>query len=246
MVLSFVGQSRWTVVRTQLAILRDLLSPHLPSGRLMTEQWYWRDSAITLMEVLARDAADAEHAIESLSTFSSRQGYFLGYLWRMVMTGVFRLAAIELLFARGLPVAVFGDEEWVESGLVPRQWFRGPAKPQELKGVYRDSRINLNLNFMQVSSTLNPKVLDISACNGFALTDHRPELELLFPSTGMQPLSFDRLAQLPLLVERALQMDTREAGLRCGQWVRSHHTLTHRAIWLAEQFGLGAPPILRR
>jgi hypothetical protein len=244
--ISFVGQSRWTAIRTHLAILRDLLSPHIPGGRATTEAWQWRRSALELLDILSRDAADAEHAIESLATFSSKQAYFLGYLWRMATTGLFRMAAIELLYAHGQPVDIFGDGEWVESGLVPREHFRGAAPVSELRNIYRDSRINLNLNFMQVSSTLNPKVLDISACNGFVLTDERDEMRVLFPEAAVRPLAFDQLAQLPPLVERALASDTREAAFRAGEWVRQHHSLTHRALWLAEQFGLGLPPRLTR
>ena len=69
-------------------------------------------------------------------------------------------------------------------------------------------------------------------------------MSTLFPEAGLRPLAFDRLAQLPPLVEHALTMDTREAAFRTGQWVRQHHTLTHRALWLAEHYGLGLPPRL--
>lgn len=148
------------------------------------------------------------------------------------------MAAIELLVREGAPLAVFGDGEWLVSGIVPEKNFAGMVQVNELPGLYRQSRINLNLNFMQVSSTVNPKVLDISACNGMVLTDYRQELDDLYPHVEARPASFDRLEALPDAVRGLLQADTGHWGAQCGAWVRAHHTMQQRAAWLADRYRL--------
>lgn len=236
--VSFVGQSRWNLVRTQLAILRALAPDYIPSGQTLCENWRWQGSAIALHEQLKQDEPWMEQAIDRLAHGAPAKAYYLEYVWRMVVTGVFRMAAIEMLIRENVPVSVFGDGEWLISGIVPEKHFAGSLPAADLTSLYRDSRINLNLNFMQVSSTVNPKVLDISACNGTVLTDYRQELDVLFPSPEQRPASFDSLEALPERVRQLLQQDTCLLGARCGEWVRSRHTMQDRAAWLADRYQL--------
>ncbi len=236
--VSFVGQSRWNLVRTQLAILRALVPDYVPSGQALCENWRWQGSAIALHEQLQRDEPWMALAVDRLAQGAPAKAYYLEYVWRMVLTGVFRMAAIEMLIREGIPVSVFGDGEWLVSGIVPEKHFAGPVQVTDLTSLYRDSRINLNLNFMQVSSTVNPKVLDISACNGMVLTDYRYELDELFPYPHQRPASFDSLESLPERVRQLLGEDTRMMGARCGEWVRARHTMQHRAAWLADRYQL--------
>lgn len=236
--VSFVGQSRWNLVRTQLAILRALAPDYIPSGKTLCENWRWQGSAVALHEQLKQDEPWMEMAIDRLAHGAPAKAYYLEYVWRMVVTGVFRMAAIEVLIREGIPVSVFGDGEWLISGIVPEKHFAGPIQAGDLTSLYRDSRINLNLNFMQVSSTVNPKVLDISACNGVVLTDYRPELDVLFPYPEQRPASFDSLENLPCRIQQLMSADTRRLGERCGEWVRSRHTMQDRAAWLADRYQL--------
>lgn len=236
--VSFVGQSRWNLVRTQLAILRALVPDYLSTGQALCEAWRWQGSAIALHQQLERDEPWMQMAIGRLAEASPAKAYYLEYVWRIALTGAFRMAAVETLIREGMPVAVFGDGEWLTSGIVPQQNFAGPLQLTELVDVYRQSEINLNLNFMQVSSTVNPKVLDISACNGTVLTDYRNELDELFPYPDCRPASFSSLEELPDRVRHLLTTDTRQQGAKCGEWVRSRHTMQHRAVWLADHYGL--------
>lgn len=236
--VSFVGQSRWNLVRTQLAILRALVPDYLPSGKTVCESWRWEGSAISLHQQLELDAPLMQYVIDRLAESSPSKAYYLDYVWRMALSGAFRMASVELLIREGVPVAVFGDGEWLVSGIVPEKHFAGIVQTSELANVYRQSRINLNLNFMQVSSTVNPKVLDVSACNGVVLTDYRNELDELFPYPDQRPASFTSLEELPDTVHRLLDSDTRQRGMQCGEWVRSRHTMQHRAAWLADHYRL--------
>lgn len=236
--VSFVGQSRWNLVRTQLAILRALVPDYLPAGKALCENWRWQGSAIALHQQLELDTPWMQLVIDRLSEASPAKAYYLDYVWRMAFSGVFRMASVESLIREGVPLAVYGDAEWLVSGIVPEKLFAGSLSLADLPTVYRQSRINLNLNFMQVSSTVNPKVLDISACNGMVLTDHRNELDELFPYPDQRPASFGSLEELPERVRTLLQADTRQIGAQCGEWVRARHTLQHRAAWLADRYRL--------
>lgn len=236
--LSFVGQSRWNHIRTQLAILRALMPDYMSSGATLSEEWRWKGSAIELLTQLEEDSPWVDQVILRLGEASPAKGYYLDYVWRMAYSGTFRMAAIELLILENLPVTVFGDAEWLTSGIVTEKHFAGVIAPKDLPVLYRNSKINLNLNFMQVSSTVNPKVLDISACNGFVLTDFREEVNDLFPLANSRPVTFQSLEELPALVDKLLQEDTRVMAARSGEWVRSRHTMQHRAAWLADRYKL--------
>lgn len=236
--VSFVGQSRWNHVRTQLAILRALVPDYLPGGEALCDDWRWTGSALVLLERLDQDAPWMDHVITRLTDAAPAKAYYLDYIWRMAHSGAFRLAAIETLVRAEAPLTVFGDSEWLTSGIVPEKRFAGLIAPKDLPDLYRQTKVNLNLNFMQVSSTVNPKVLDISACNGFVLTDFRDELNDLFPRKEARPPSFDSLEGFQEHVAALLKMDTRALGARNGEWVRSRHTMQHRAAWLADHYRL--------
>ncbi|MDX1694869.1 MAG: glycosyltransferase [Ketobacteraceae bacterium] len=172
----------------------------------------------------------------NLSQVAPAQVYFYRYIFAMAKTAAFRVAAVETLIADGVPVNVFGDHSWRSFGVVPDQHFHGPAAPEDLAAIYQGSRLNLNLNFMQVSSTINPKVLDIMACDGAVLTDYRPEVEVLFPDADAGPLTFTDLDQLVPLVKKTLGINNLDSWRQNGQLVRSGHTLLHRARWLADAY----------
>jgi spore maturation protein CgeB len=133
---------------------------------------------------------------------------------------------------------VFGDEGWVTSGAIDRSQWGGPIAPTDLPSLYARSRLNLNFNFMQVSSTVNPKVLDVAATGGAILTDDRPELAELFPSPDARPFAFSALAELPDRVSSLLKRDLETDRLAVREEVISHHTMHHRADWLIRELSL--------
>ncbi|CBL44947.1 Hypothetical protein HDN1F_13640 [gamma proteobacterium HdN1] len=241
--LAFVGQSRWHHVNQQLAILRAVVPDYLAISRVHSEsvlcnRWRWCDSAIELYQMMRQDEPWLERAILRLAQTVPARAYYLEYVWKMAVTGLFRMAAIELLVREGLPVHVFGDDGWVSSSIVPAERFGGVLSPNQLPEIYRSTQLNLNLDYMQVSSTVNPRVLDICATNAMVLTSYQQELDILFPRPEARPAHFSNLEELPSQVRQLLAEDLRPRAMRCGEWVRSRHTMQHRAVWFAEHYGL--------
>ena len=79
-----------------------------------------------------------------------------------------------------LGVAVYGGDEWKE--YIDPQCVRGTIDyyGQQIKDLYRFSKINLNISRFQLLTTVNQRVFDVPAAGGFLLTDFRPRLEDLF------------------------------------------------------------------
>lgn len=50
----------------------------------------------------------------------------------------------------------------------------------ELQQVYNYSNVNLNISMDQGITSLNMRVFDVLACEGFLITDYKPDLETLF------------------------------------------------------------------
>lgn len=228
MKVSFVGQSRYDALMQNLQMLVDgMVSVGGHAGRALANAF----ASISLLEKLhaqfERCTADWLALKDKLARQIPACAYFLHYLFEMCRTATFRLQAIATLSQ--VPVTVFGDPGWLKAGVVKPEHFRGLVSPAQLPEIYRSSRLNLNLNFMQVSSTVNPKVLDILACGAVVLTDHRPELAELFPDPAVRPVSFRSLKELPQRVSEALA-----AGLtpQLTAYVHQHHTLSHRASQL--------------
>jgi hypothetical protein len=237
--ISFVGQSRLRMLEQNLAMLADILaridyrfakefSKSIGSARGMMAIYH-------LLETLQ---GEARLRFTALASAAPRHHYFALYLLSMSVTAAFRLAAIEHLAQSGVPVKVFGDVDWVRAGIIPEHLFKGVIEPDKLPMLYSSSSLNLNLNFMQVSSTVNPKVLDICAAGGAAITDDRPELGVLFPDPNVRPFSFREIAGLPDLINELLRCDLREHRRQIQQHVRANHALEQRVRWLAEHFDL--------
>lgn len=235
--LSFVGQSRFHAMRDHLNILANALAYF--DGRIGPQLAQEINGASTMRgfhETLVRLAEPTYEAIARIRCSLPAVGIYLETLRRMAETAAFRLAAVEAL--KAFPLIVFGDEGWVESGAVERDRFAGLVSPADLPALYRRTQLNLNFNFMQVSTTVNPKVLDIAAGGHAVLTDDRPELGELFVEPETRPPSFANLAELPDRVSALLASDLstqREAMCRV---VRSQHTMNHRARWIAREYGL--------
>lgn len=237
--VSFVGQSRLGLLQSNLDELVALLDYFAGgAGRRIARDIGRRRGFVAIHEYLNTHVADIDALIDRIEPSAPTAAYYLSYILAMSVTGAFRIAAIEKLRGAGIPVIVYGDEDWLRSGAVDAAQFRGILPVKELPTLYRRSRVNLNLNFMQVSSTVNPKVLDIAACGAVALTDNRPELEVLFPDPGARPFSFHGLDDL---IERIADLRAMDLSAH-REAVRAHtlaeHTLLQRVKWIARQFAL--------
>ncbi|MBY0585743.1 glycosyltransferase [bacterium] len=235
--ITFVGQSRFSMLRENLNILANILAHHVgPIGPKMGEAINKGRSFAHMHRTLEDHLPVIKGAISRLRTTFPPASIYLDYLLRMSITAAFRLACVESL--RSFPIMLFGDEDWVTSGVVDRSQWAGPISPTELPAMYARTKLNLNFNFMQVSSTVNPKVLDIAAVGGAVLTDDRPELVDLFPSPEARPFSFLSLAELPDRVSSLLAKDLDLARQSVRDHVLAHHTMHHRAEWLIRDLSL--------
>lgn len=239
--LSFVGQSRTDLIRNCLInITSTFTSLGMPAQPLLTkllgEQSYQR-----IFSSLNQHREAFKSLISSSKVAYPALMYYCDYLFEMACSGAFRVGAIELLALSGMPISIYGDPHWLKVNGVKPDHFKGPCESAKLPELYRRSKINLNLNFMQVSSTVNPKVLDICASGAVALTDYRPELELLYPDPSTRPFAFKEMQELPALVERLIKLDLTTYRERINAYTVQHHTMLHRANWIARRFGLITP-----
>ncbi|PCJ29086.1 MAG: hypothetical protein COA99_19855 [Moraxellaceae bacterium] len=241
---TFVGQSRISHLTTQLKVISEIL-PILggTTFSVLQELFERFDSYSELHQRIEAAVGDIEGELDKHIIKMPAQVYYLKYILRMAESAAFRVASIERLVVAKVPLAVYGDKEWLTSGVVPRHLYRGVIERKALRPLYERSKLNLNLNFMQVSSTVNPKVLDISACGGRVLTDHRQELNVLYPDANIRPHSFTSIDTLPDTVNELLSEAnpiSGEAGdLRAiAERTRSQHSMEVRARWFIENFGL--------
>ena len=235
--MSFVGQSRFDLLRQNLDILGNGLFTHVGMVGVRWAEAINKSSTMNgLYQAITSRRAEMAGAIDRLSLGLPFVARYLDYLLRMAETAAFRLAAVERL--RDFPIVVFGDKGWVESGAIKAEQFAGPAAPSALPELYRRSGLNLNFNFMQVSSTVNPKVLDIAGSGNAVLTDIRPELVELFPEPTVRPASFRSLDELPDQVSTLMASDLSSIRERGRAAVLAAHTMKHRAEWLIREYDL--------
>ena len=105
--------------------------------------------------------------------------------WRLAVSLIERKASLanrvnsisELV---SLGMAVYGDDEWKD--YIDPQYVRGTIDyyGQQIRDLYRFSKINLNISKFQLLTTVNQRVFDVPAADGFLLTDFRPKLEDFF------------------------------------------------------------------
>jgi len=238
-VIAFVGQSRYALLVANLQTLAQAIGLLCGrSGLLLANDINRTSGILAIYRYLRRQEPEVRRIIHRLRRGAPTIAYYLEYLLDMSFTGAFRIAGIALLTAQGLPLVVYGDEEWLRTGAIAPQAFRGVIEPQALPALYRRSRVNLNLNFMQVSSTVNPKVLDICAAGGTVLTDDRPEIPWLYPDPACRPFCFRNLEELPEQAAALLGRDFTAHQAALQAHTRAHHMLEQRARWIAEQLQL--------
>ncbi|OUS05980.1 hypothetical protein A9Q81_04360 [Gammaproteobacteria bacterium 42_54_T18] len=242
--VSFVGQSRITHLKTQLKVISEIL-PIIGGAKFneLTSMFERFDNFNELYQRIVDVNEGINQELDVHSIKMPAQVYYLKYILEMAESAAFRVASIEALAKANIPLSIYGDDDWVGSGVVPKHLFKGIIQRKELRSLYEQSQLNLNLNFMQVSSTVNPKVLDIAACGGQVLTDVRPELDVLYPDSVIRPYGFTDVNELPDIVNTLLNGNSSCAGekshLRAiAERTRSHHSMENRARWLIENFSL--------
>ena len=237
--ITFVGQSRFSLVYRNLNVIADALTlfggrDEQSLGKALSTQ----RNIEQIYTLLCEHRSALKAWCKRFQLIQPSYSYYLDYLIEMVRTAAFRILAIKRVADHGLPITVFGDEEWLSEGVVKRAQYGGLIAPDQLPQVYMRSKVNLNLNFMQVSSTVNPKVLDMAACNSVVLTDYRPELDDLYAESNCRPFSFHDFDELLNKAEFLLNEPLSEYKQRLGQFTRRHHSMRTRVTQLASKFEL--------
>lgn len=236
--LTFVGQSRYETLTPHLQTLTTILSRDAGRlGRSLADEINLSKGFASLVRTLSRFEPEVKEVLRRYSESFRHHAYYLVYRWDMAWSSAWRLAAMETL-APLRPVA-FGDDGWLNAGVVPRERFGGVLPTEQTPDLYRRSRLNLNVNFMQSGSTVNPKVLDICGVGGLALTDDRPELASLFPDPDSRPAVFQCLEELLDVASDLLRKDDIDRRRRAMEQVRGSHRMIHRASTLATWGELG-------
>ena len=243
--VTFVGQSRYSQMQNHLTVMKTIFSAFAQDRvirHLLVLQALKADVGLQY-QMLMEHWCEFQQAISEIRQRGSHIAYFMDYLLQMLRSGLLRLAGIQLLVKHDVPIHVFGDEFWLASGIVPKAQFHGLVNPENLPALYQSSALNLNFNFMQSATTINPKVLDMAACGGAVLTDYQPELEQLYPDSLTRPFVFHSLDELPQQVEALLALDLHEYRQRLRHYTINHHSLLKRASVIAELTGLATTTI---
>jgi len=99
----------------------------------------------------------------------------------------------------------------------------------EAPAVYTSSRVNLNITSTQLVDSVNQRVFDVPACEGFLLTDNCPSLPELF-EPDIEIVVYDDLKDMKDKLIFYLNNDTQRNKIarRARKRFLAHHTYQHR------------------
>lgn len=228
--ITLVGQSRVQRLAQNLTVLRNFLSGiRLEETVSLARGMQFNKDIIGLYHFLSQNQIAIRSGIDRISSAFPFQAYYLRYILDMCTTAAFRICCVKVLTNADIPVHVFGDKGWLESNAIKERDYKGLLSPEQLPEVYGRSRLNLNVNFMQVSSAVNPRVLDICAAGGVVVTDPTSDMTDLFPESRLRPFTFSRPEELPDTVNAILNADRAEYRHEMMQHVRANHSIRNRA-----------------
>ena len=144
---------------------------------------------------------------------------------------------IALIQALSPMVDVFGDPEWLQTGIQPSRFHPRTDYYQQTPDIYRTSKINLNIEKVYNTSSINPRVVDAMMCGGFVLTERTDEV-----ATAFQPdrelVLFDSLPELQEKVRYYLdhEQERKQIAMQGCAAVRSRQTLKQQLLKLLQCF----------
>ncbi len=230
MEITLVGQSRFQPLKQNLNVLRNFLCDiRLKHTETLANGLQCNGDVIRLYAFLRENQDALTDGIDRISSAFPFQAYYLRYILDMCITAAFRISCVKTLTDAGMPIQVFGDRGWLESNAINENEYKGLISPEQLPEIYGRSRLNLNVNFMQVSSAVNPRILDICAAGGVVLTDPASDMQTLFPDNSLQPFTFTCPEELPDAVNAILNTDRTDYRKEVMRHVRAHHSTRNRA-----------------
>ena len=125
-----------------------------------------------------------------------------------------------------------------------RERFREVADNiEDLPFIYNYSKVNVNVTMEQGISSLNMRVFDVMACEGFLISDYKPDFEELF-DMDKEIVCYRNVEELPELIKYYLNHDKERRGkarLARRRVLREHNYKTRMKFMVdtLNQLGIG-------
>ena len=103
---------------------------------------------------------------------------------------------------------------------------------RELPALYADSRINLNITALQLEYSVNNRIFDVAATGGFLLTDHREDLQQVFPDFARMTYHSGEELDAKITYFLAHESERSELAAELQKAVLIGHTYEHRALYV--------------
>jgi len=231
MLYSFVGQSRLKDIATYLQYL-DRYTMLLGLDSIIA--MLGRKSSIYYLLSHFKQIKDIYNQIQSRLTDPYEQ-YFCEYIWLLMSSAIDRLMIISAFESEQM--SVFGDTDWLGSGGIKPEQYKGMTDFNNLIRIYQNTTINIHANFAQVAGSVCPKIFDILGCRGFVLTQQTSDLITLgpeFSSIGyISPK--DAIKKAQFYIEN--QDKYHDLRSRLNTIVHNQHLLKHRVQLILKDWG---------
>lgn len=129
------------------------------------------------------ELVEADPLLRQLSERGNLLEVLRQYYRELIWEANSRCRVRTLMTLADLDLKVYGNPDWrtLTQGTPLEYCFTGRTVAHEdLPRLYRNSRININIHHLQSSTSLNLRVFDVPAAEGFLLTDSMPGLENYF------------------------------------------------------------------
>jgi spore maturation protein CgeB len=111
---------------------------------------------------------------------------------------------------------------------------------RELPAVYADSRINVNITALQLEYSVNNRIFDVAATGGFLLTDHREDLQQVFPDFARMTYHSGEELDAKIAYFLSHESERSELAAQLQRAVLTGHTYEHRALYLLRSMAANA------
>jgi len=153
------------------------------------------------------------------------EDFLAAVLWKA--TQIYRQSGIDQL--KSFQPVVAGDPYWayslpLEYELLPERWYY-----DNLVDFYNESKINFNMTSLQMTSAVNQRVFDVSACRKFLLSDYRKQISDYFVNQENM-VWFSDVKEIPELLSFYLNHEEllEKIATKAYHIVLQHHTYKHR------------------
>jgi spore maturation protein CgeB len=220
--VSFVGNSMVEAVEDWFCRFpRDWKTDAI--GRLAV-RFQIEDHRLLMEEIL--EAVAEKHGLRSRFEDPVHDLSFQAALvWQATLE--YRKSLVEAL--ESLDIRIYGDPGWhrILDGRV--KILPAVNYYRDLPRVFNGTCVNVNATSFQMSSTVNQRVFDTASCGAFLITDHQPEIEMLF-DREREIVCYENFSQARDQVAYYLKngSERRHIARQARRRVLADHTYSHR------------------